>query len=179
METARSRLRYIFEKADGDLQIKQDKLTPILLDLAAYENEDLVQGSFQLLDKIFSSELHIFQRAVQAQLLTTQESKTLYKYINDLLHSLRKYLNPKISLCSQVASQNSEESMLLTMMKSEACPLRKLTEKCWLEGEAKGFEPHQQNQLIIYNFGKCMLKSEMCIKILCWPHKCLILDTRN
>ena len=154
METARSRLHYIFEKADGALQIEQDKLAPILLDLAAYKNEDLVQGSFQLLDKLFSSELHIFQRAVQAQLLITKDSETLYEDINKLLHSLRKYLNPKTCLCSQVASQNSEESMLPTMVKSEGCPLKKLTEKCWLEGEAKGFEPHQQNQLIIYNFGK-------------------------
>ena len=134
--------------------MKQDELAPILFDLAMYENDDLVQGSFQLLDKIFSSELQLFQRAVQAQLLLTVESGRLYRNINDHLHLLRQYLNPKTHLFSQ-STQQSTESMTVKRKDSES-PLKELTEKCWLVGEAIGFEPHQQNQKIIFNFGECL-----------------------
>ena len=140
---ARTTIHVMFKQADGELQdcMKQEELVPILLDLAMYENDDLVQGSLQLLDKIFSSELHLFRRAVQAQLLLTKESERLYKNISDHLHLLRQYLNPKILQYSESTPQS---------------PLKKLTEKCWLADEAVGFEPHQQNQKIIYNFGECL-----------------------
>ena len=136
----------IFKWADEGLDdlMKQDILAPILLDLAMYENDDLVQDSLQLLNKIFSSELHLFQRAIQAQLLTAEESEKLYRCIENRLHLLRQYLNPKRHLHSQSASQQP----------SEESPLKELIGKCWIEGEAIGFEPHQQNQKIIYNFGE-------------------------
>ena len=133
--------------------MKQDQLAPILFDLAMYENDDLVQGSFQLLDKIFSSELQLFQRAVQAQLLLTKESETLYQDIYDHLHLLRQYLNPKICLYSQSTPEHPTESMIVRRKDPELF-LKELTEKCWLVGEVIGFEPHQQNQKIIYNFGE-------------------------
>ena len=141
--------------------MKQDELAPILLDLVMYENDDLVQGSLQLLDKIFSSELHLFQRAVQTQLLLTAESERLYQNINDCLHLLRQYLNPNICLYSQSSPQQPMES-LLVMVKSKdsESPLKELTEKCWLEGEVIGFEPHQRNQKIIYSFGECLRERE-------------------
>ncbi|MCG8621292.1 MAG: hypothetical protein MJE68_04710, partial [Proteobacteria bacterium] len=122
----------------------------ILFDLAMYKNDDLVQGSFQLLDKIFSSELHLFQRAVQAQLLLTVESGNLYKYISKHLYELRLYLNPKI--CQSTPEQPMES--MTGGRKDPESLLKELTEKCWLVGEAIGFEPHQQNQKIIYNFGE-------------------------
>ena len=133
--------------------MKQDQLAPILFDLAMYKNDDLVQGSFQLLDKIFSSELQLFQRAVQAQLLLTVESGRLYQDIYDHLHSIRQYLNPKIYLYSQSTPEHPTESMTVRR-KYSGSPLKELTEKCWLADEAIGFEPHQQNQKIIYNFGE-------------------------
>lgn len=129
--------------------MKQDQLAPILFDLAMYENDDLVQGSFQLLDKIFSSELQLFQRAVQAQLLLTVKSGRLYQHIYDHLHLLRQYLNPKICQYSQSTPEQPTESMI-----ERRTLLKGLIEKCWLVGEAIGFEPHQQNQKIIYNFGE-------------------------
>ena len=133
--------------------MKQDELAPILFDLAMYENDDLVQGSFQLLDKIFSSELQLFQRAVQAQLLLTVKSGRLYQDIYDHLHLLRQYLNPKICQYSQSTPEQLTESMIARRKDSETL-LKELIEKCWLVGEAIGFEPHQQNQKIIYNFGE-------------------------
>lgn len=133
--------------------MRQDVLASILLDLAMYGNDDLVQGSLQLLDKIFSSELHLFQRAVQAQLLIAEESVTLYQHIESQLHSLRQYLNPKRHLCSQLASQ----------LPNKESPLKELIQKCWVEGEVIGFEPHQQNQKIIYNFGECLRHAFRCM----------------
>ena len=149
VETARNRIQEIFKQADGDLEnsMKQDQLAPILFDLAMYKNDDLVQSSFQLLDKIFSSELHLFQRAVQAQLLLTVESGNLYKYISKHLYELRQYLNPKIC-------QSTPMESMTVGRKDPKSLLKELTEKCWLVGEAIGFEPHQQNQKIIYNFGE-------------------------
>ena len=121
--------------------MKQDQLASILFDLAMYENDDLVQGSFQLLDKIFSSELQLFQRAVQAQLLLTVESGRLYRNINDHLHLLRQYLNPKTHLFSQ-STQKSTESLIMTVKRKDSeSPLKELTEKCWLVGEAIGLNP--------------------------------------
>ena len=122
-------------------------LVPILLNLAKYDDEGLVQGSFQLLNKLYSCDMNLFQRAVQAQLLITEKSKSLYAMINDLLHSLRKSLNPKTSSLSENAQKVSATTS------GGKFPLRVLTKSCWLEGEAEGYEPHQQNQRIIYNFG--------------------------
>ena len=111
------------------------------------------RGSLQLLDKLYSSELHLFQRAFQAQLLITKESKELHAEINRLLHSLKQYLNPKVRLqLDSNGSSSDQEAMTLDI--NVESPLKKLTNKCWLEGEVKGFEPHQQNQSIIYNFGE-------------------------
>ena len=158
MDAARSRLQDVFKQStDKELDASLQKLTPILLDLANYEDEDLVQGSLQLLDKLYSSELNLFQRALQAQLLITEESKELHAEINCLLHSLKQYLNPKVSLHSKSASQSltsDEEAMSPVIIKES--PLKKLTDKCWLQGEVEGFEPHQQNQSIIYNFGESL-----------------------
>ena len=157
VEAAHTTIHDIFKQADGILHdcMKQEELVRILLDLAMYKKDDLVQGSLQLLDKIFSSELHLFRRAVQAQLLLTKESERLYTNISDDLHLLRQYLNPKILQYSESTPQQPTES-LTKMVKSvdSESPLKKLTEKCWLADEAVGFEPHQQNQKIIYNFGE-------------------------
>ena len=158
VEAARNTIHGIFKQADGELQdcMKQEKLVRILLDLAMYKKDDLVQGSLQLLDKIFTSELHLFRRAVQAQLLLTKESEMLYKNITSD-SDLRQYLNPKIHQYSESTPQQPTESLTM-MVKSvdSKSPLKKLTEKCWLADEAVGFEPHQQNQKIIYNFGECL-----------------------
>ena len=137
----------VFETADDVVVIDTKVFVPILLNLAKYDDQDLVQGSFQLLNKLYSFDMNLFQRAVQAQLLITKKSKNLYAMINDLLHSLRKSLNPKISPLSESAQRDSAATS------SGKFPLRDLTKSCWLEGEAEGYEPHQQNQRIIYNFG--------------------------
>ena len=158
MAAARSRLHEIFKRADEDVGIKQSELDRILLDLAKYEDEDLIQGSFQLLNKLYSSDSNLFKRAVQAQLLITEESKDLHAEINRLLPSLRVYLNPKC-LQSQISTQHScQVATSPEIQLRERLPLKCLTDKCWLlEGKMEGFEPHHQNQKIIFNFGKMIM----------------------
>lgn len=156
MAAARSRLHEIFKSADEDVGIKQSELDRILLDLAMYEDEDLVQGSFQLLNKLYSSDTNLFKRAVQAQLLITDESKVLHAEINRLLPSLGKSLNPKC-VQSQISTRCANSCQVATspeIQSRDRFPLKGLTDKCWL---LEGFEPHQQNQRIIFNFSTMMM----------------------
>lgn len=121
-----------------------NRLPGILLNLAQYEDEELVQSALQMLDKFYTLENNLFSSAMQAELLITETSVTLYNIIEQrILSSLRDYLDWKNVVvggghCSDV---------------SERSPLQELTMYCWLQGEVEGCEPHQQNQKIIYNFG--------------------------
>ena len=126
---------------------KELPLPPILLKLVEFENEDLVQGSLQLLNKLYSSDINLFQRAAQAQLLITEMSKDFYAKIEESLYSLRESLNPKLSLLLQGAQTDPPSDGMHSL------ELMDLTRSCWLPGEVEGYEPHQQNQSIIYNFG--------------------------
>ena len=154
VEDTRSRLQDVFIKADGKLadELQLSKLVPILLDLSKYDDEDLVQGSIQLLNKLYSSDINLFKRAVQAQILT-EKSRSIHETISKLQWSLRKYLDHRVNIISD--STDDSDSEEAKSVETGSSPLKKLTDKCWLDGEAEGFEPHQQNQKIIFNFGKC------------------------
>lgn len=119
--------------------------------MAQYEDDDLIQGSLQLLDKYYIAETDLFVKANQTELLVTKQSiKFCNKIESSILSSLRDYLNMK--------DCNLHHSVF-----SGYSPLQELTQKCWLDGEVVGTEPHQQNQKIIYNFGE--LRSS--IKFMC------------
>ena len=116
------------------------KLPKILLDVANYEAEDLVQGSMLLLDRYYSSESSIFQKALKCQLLRTSKSMALYDIIDKkVLPFLPAYF------------RNDKTDS------SELSPIEKLTRSCWLEDEVEGFEPHHINQNIILSFGNTLL----------------------
>lgn len=140
---ARERLEFLFSKSDLNLN-KDNELPRILLDLANYQDDDLIQGSLQLLDKYFSSEEHLFHSAKQTELLTTTKSVGFYNELeNTILSELRDFLDMKNVMDS-----------FQGMVPTGSSPLERLTQKCWLEGEVVGCEPHHQNQIIICNFGK-------------------------
>lgn len=116
-----------------------------MLDLAQYDDEELIQSSLRMLDKFYTLETTLLSSAAQAQLLITETSVILYNTIEQrLLSSLRDYLDWK----NVVVEDNH-----LSAMDGQS-PLQELTGYCWLEGEVEGCEPHQENQKIIYNFGK-------------------------
>lgn len=153
VEVVHSRLAYIF-KHSGGKELKEhlrEHFAARILNLAEIsEDEALIEGSIQLLDKHFSSELNIFHRAGRSQLLITEESTELHREIINRRHLLKQYLNPKVNLHSQ-ASQSS-----MSNHEKDSEPfLKKLTRKCWLEEEVEGYEPCRENQRMIYKFGTC------------------------
>lgn len=121
-----------------DTDLSTDKHLPsVLLDLANYKYDDLVQRSLLLLDRYYTSQTDIFQKAFQTQLLKTAESSKLYNTVEGLLLKLATFLR-----------SGSTEAIL------GPSPVKELTQYCWLEDEVEGFEPHQINQNIILSFGE-------------------------
>ena len=109
----------------------------MLLDLAHYESPDLIQHSLLLLDRYYTAESDIFQKATKSQLLQTDQSAIFYnKVVGGLMLDLIAYL--------RTGSGDVHNS---------SSPIEELTKSCWLEGEVEGFEPHQINQNIILSFG--------------------------
>ena len=130
IEASMKRLRKIVsldEETAGGPRLKDKSLPSILLDIANYEDADLVQYSLLLLDQYYSSESSIFIKALESRLLETEKSISLHKDISKGEHKKIDGLELK--------------------------PIEKLAQKCWLEGEVKGYEPHQINQNIILSFG--------------------------
>ena len=132
-------MTYISERTD---LIKNDeKLPRVLLDLANYEYDDLVQGSLLLLDRYYTSQTDIFQKALHTQLLKTADSIELYNTIGNLFLRILAFL--RSGSVEQIPGSS---------------PIKELTKYCWLDGEVEGFEPHQINQNIILSFGKKLIK---------------------
>ena len=106
----------------------------MLLDLAHYESPDLIQHSLLLLDRYYTAESDIFQKATKSQLLQTDQSAIIYNKVvgGDLIAYLRTGSGD---------------------VHNFSYPIEELTNNCWLEGEVEGFEPHQINQNIILSFG--------------------------
>ncbi len=136
---ARERLKFMFSKSAYFFESPDYSSKPfpdILLDLSRYDSDELVQGSLHLLNRFFSSEISLFDKAIQTQLLVTQQSKTVFKDIEEQLPILRRYMSVDVG--------EDERAQLIRI-------LRTFTGMCSLEGEEQ--EPNQQNQKILYNFG--------------------------
>lgn len=130
-----SKSAYFFEKSDYSSSGKP-QMHKILLDLANYSSNALVQGSLHLLNRFYSSEVTLFSKAVQTQLLVTDQSKKVFHDIEELLPVLRRHLSIEIG--------NKERGEIIDI-------LDKFTEMCVLKDEEG--EPHTQNQNILYNYG--------------------------
>lgn len=140
---ARERLKFMFSTSAYCFEHSDysPKTFPeILLDLSKYECDELVQGSLHLLNRYFSSEISLFSKAIQTQLLVTQQSVKVFEEIEDKLPILRRHMSVDIG--------EDERAELIRI-------LRTFTKMCSLDEEAH--EPHQQNQKILYNFGKVLL----------------------
>ena len=134
-------MKYISKHTrDTDLS-NDDQLPHVLLDLACYKYNDLIQRSLLLLDRYYTSKTDIFQRALQSQLLLTPQSIELYNTVEKLFLKLTGYLR------SGVSADESDDD-------KDSSPVKMLTKYCWLEDEVEGFEPHEINRNIILSFGK-------------------------
>ncbi len=129
------------ENDDDSPSIMNKELSRMLLDLANYESPALVQHSLLLLDRYYSSESDIFQKALGIQLLRTPISIQFFNRVEKLLVELADYYRTGSDYV-----HNPESS-----------PVQELTKSCWLEGEVEGYEPHQINQNIILSFGLSLM----------------------
>ena len=80
----------------------------------------------------------MFTKAIQTQLLVTQESCTVFNDINKQLSMLREYISVDILESDKAAAE------IIRILKL-------FTRWCHLDDED---EPHSQNQKILYNSGE-------------------------
>lgn len=106
------------------------------MDLVQYQDDQLIQKALLLLDQYYSFYNELFEKALEIQLLLTEESQAVYFTVKSMQSQIEMYLS---------AGYMYEN---VTSAKSAMCNLTKL---CYLEGEVG--EPHQINQKMIINFG--------------------------
>ncbi len=155
MHLARERLKFIFSQSAYCFESPDcsPSFPEMLLDLSQYECDELVQGSLHLLNRFFSSELSLFNKAIQTQLLVTEQSKKIFTEVEELLLTLRRYMN--------IDAEERERSVIIRVLKS-------LTRMCFLE--EVGELPHRQNQRILYNSGKVLNVRYLCLGVETLPH---------
>ena len=107
------------------------ELPNILLDLANYQDNCILQQSLLLLGRHYSTTTEVFQYSSEVHLMITDESVAVYDKINKLQSELRDYLQGNIQATAAIEI---------------------LTDLCYLTDDVG--EPHQINQKIITSFGK-------------------------
>ena len=144
MQLARDRLKailflsaYFFEDPKYLNSTGNTSFPEILIDLSKYQNEKLVLGSMHLLNRFYSAEVTLFEKAIQTQLLVTDESRRVFAEIEKLLPPLRHHL-------SVDAGKSQRVEIIHT--------LNTFTKMCSLQEDEE--QPHQQNQNILYNYGE-------------------------
>ena len=144
VQLARDRLKailflsaYFFEDPKYLNSTDNKSFPEILIDLSKYQSEKLVLGSMHLLNRFYSAEVTLFEKAIQTQLLVTDESRRVFAEIEKLLPSLRHHL-----------SIDAGESQRVEIIHT----LNTFTKMCSLQEDEE--QPHQQNQNILYNYGE-------------------------
>ncbi|XP_065910466.1 inositol 1,4,5-trisphosphate-gated calcium channel ITPR1-like [Dysidea avara] len=134
MDLALRRLETIFSFSS---YVSETLLPEILLDLANYKSDEILTESLHLLNRYYSSEETLFQKAIQTQLLSNPKSEEVLSELSDeLLPNLRCLLN------KDVGSEGCEELIKI---------LQRLTSLCYIQNSPH--ENHSQNQKILYNSG--------------------------
>jgi len=140
LQLARERLKFIFSQSAYFFESPNYTSTSfpdILIDLSCYDSNELVQGSMHLLNRFYSAEVTLFQKAIQTQLLVTEESQRVFTEIKKLLPDLRHLLS--------VDAGESQRKEIIRIIST-------FTQMCVLKEDEE--EPHQQNQNILYNYGE-------------------------
>ena len=144
VQLARDRLKailfpsaYFFEDPKYLNSTDNKSFPDILIDLSKYQSDKLVLGSLHLLNRFYSAEVTLFEKAIQTQLLVTDESRRVFAEIGKLLPTLRHHL-----------SIDSGESQRVEIIHT----LNTFTRICLLQDDEE--QPHQQNQNILYNYGE-------------------------
>ena len=87
IQLAGDRLKYLFslseyyiEKDECESAVGQ-RFPALLLDLANYYDDELIQESLHLLNRFYSAEITLFQKAIQTELIHTEESHTVLSQV--------------------------------------------------------------------------------------------------
>ena len=120
----------------------------MLLDLANYEYDNLMQYSLLLLDRHYTTISNMFEIAQKTHLLKSPDSVQFFNKIEKLMLKLTAFLRAGSSL---------------GLDSPERSPIEILTGYCWLEGEVEEIEPHQINQNILLSFGTIVHNFHACL----------------
>ena len=131
-----SQSAYFFEKLGYVGNFSMPQFSAIMLDLANYNCDEVVQHSLYLLNRHHSSEVNLFLKAIQTQLLLTEKSREVFEVIGKQLPILRRLMS--------IDAGETERSHIISILNTFAA-------LCMLDGSKQ--EPHPQNQQILYNYG--------------------------
>ena len=93
---ARDRLKYLFSLSEYHIEKDEcasavgRRFPALLLDLANYHDDELIQESLHLLNRFYSAEITLFQKAIQTELIVTDESHTVSQVIQMELPTIRR-----------------------------------------------------------------------------------------
>ncbi|CAD5117763.1 DgyrCDS6509 [Dimorphilus gyrociliatus] len=108
----------------------------IMLDLSKYEYDDMITKSMHLLTKFFTAKADLFEKAVKAQVLLTDDSIQINQIIDGILPKLRRNAGSKMS------NEQADESVAI---------IKQLIDMCHLVNDCE--EHHTMNQIILANNG--------------------------
>ncbi|XP_023930445.1 inositol 1,4,5-trisphosphate receptor type 3 [Lingula anatina] len=123
--------RYAFEDFE---ELRGKSLKDLLLDLSHYEYDKMVTQSLYLLTRYFSAHDNLFKRAVQAQVVITDNSVRVLRDLQSKLPLMRRLIHSKMN-----------DAQIQTMCSI----LDQLKEYCCLPEDPA--QPHGINQDILYN----------------------------
>ena len=154
VQLARRRLKeifvqsaYFFEKSEYLNSTGNKSFPDILIDLSKYQSDELVLGSMRLLNRFYSAEVTLFQKAIQTQLLVTDESQTSFAEIGERLPHLRHHLSVDVG---------KEE------MREIIRTLNRFSHMCSLQEDDQ--QAHKQNQNILYNYGELYVVTQVLLR---------------
>ncbi|RUS68559.1 hypothetical protein EGW08_023679, partial [Elysia chlorotica] len=113
-----------------------DSTTSILMDLCKYKYDQMIVKSLDILSKLYSSQMDMFQLAGHAQVLLTNDSARVHREVQRALPTLRRLARSKL---------NDQQVALITDVLDELC------EFCHLPKTE--LEPHPMNQNIMISHG--------------------------
>ncbi|GFO23772.1 inositol 1,4,5-trisphosphate receptor type 3-like isoform x9 [Plakobranchus ocellatus] len=113
-----------------------ESTTSILMDLCKYKYDQMIVKSLDILNKLYSSQMDMFQLATQAQVLLTNDSARVHREVQRSLPTLRRLARSKL---------NDQQVALITDVLDELC------EFCHLPKAES--EPHPMNQNIMISHG--------------------------
>ena len=96
VQVACERLQYLFSLSEYYVEKETcvfdvgRSFPTLLLDLANYHDDELIQESLHLLNRFYSAEITLFQKAIQTELLVSTESRRVFEEIHLELPALRR-----------------------------------------------------------------------------------------